>query len=356
MIVEVAAAIQAGAQVVIDNILTDNEDIREFQERLSHNHNNKEGLNDTKVNPGLSIAHQMPGQTNEESKTSFIFKNAKMWAVEGKSFFACEKSVDTLPRGIYTIQKDEFRGIFFNQKNNACDDLLPFPDSSSDKIIENIMQFWGLEDHFKSYGFLWKRGFLIWGPPGSGKTSTINLVSKSIINQNGIVIFSNYPPHDTLGLHILRSIEPDRPIVFIFEDIDAIINCYGESSLLPLLDGDKQINKVVYIATTNYPERLDKRFINRPSRFDVVQKIGMPNEECRKIFIEAKSRKIKNNIRRAVKDTEGFSFAHIKELIISVEVFQHDYDSSLQRLKIMIECNSSSEDDYKVHMGFNKTK
>ena len=59
---------------------------------------------------------------------------------------------------------------------------------------------------------------------------------------------------------------------------------YAESEYLSLLDGENQIGNVVYVATTNYPEKLDKRFTDRPSRFDVVQKISMPNEDGKKIL------------------------------------------------------------------------
>jgi DNA topoisomerase IB len=50
----------------------------------------------------------------------------------------------------------------------------------------------------------------------------------------------------------------------------------------------KQIEDVVYIATTNYPEKLQDRITNRPSRFDRRYKVELPNEEIRDAYIRHK--------------------------------------------------------------------
>jgi SpoVK/Ycf46/Vps4 family AAA+-type ATPase len=79
-------------------------------------------------------------------------------------------------------------------------------------------------------------------------------------------------------------------LVVILEDIDSIA---GESRsqtsrLLNILDGVKQIENVVYIATTNYPEKLEERITNRPSRFDRRYRVELPNEEIREAYIKHK--------------------------------------------------------------------
>ena len=65
---------------------------------------------------------------------------------------------------------------------------------------------------------------------------------------------------------MLRSIEPDTQIVCLFEDIDAYIGTYGEEEILSLLDGETQINKVLNVATTNYPRKLDQRITTASPR------------------------------------------------------------------------------------------
>lgn len=99
--------------------------------------------------------------------------------------------------------------------------------------------------------------------------------------------------------------------------------------------------------TTNYPERLDKRLVNRPSRFDIVKLVAMPNAEARRLFLSKKARNLKDNpaeLDKWVKGTEGFSIAHLKELIISVEIFEADVEYAIKRLRKMIDTSPKSTD------------
>jgi SpoVK/Ycf46/Vps4 family AAA+-type ATPase len=283
---------------------------------------------------------------------------AKMWAVYGNTYSPCEKAVDTLPPGQYTIDASQERGIFFSKKEVNLDDLMILPDSASEEVIEGIETFWKKEEHFRKFGFLWKRGVMLWGPPGSGKTSTVQLISKMIVDRGGLSTYIQNPELGARGLELMRRIEPDRPIVVILEDIDAISQRHGEADLLALLDGELQIDNVIFIATTNYPERLDKRLTNRPSRFDIVKKIGMPSEDARRVYLKATNKRLAEKGNKAelelwIKQTKQFSLAHIKELIISVEVFEIPLDGAVERLRAMMDINLNSEDGYdKKVIGF----
>lgn len=284
-----------------------------------------------------------------------LLSDARMWAVLGDAFVACEKAVGTLPAGHYIIEASMDKGIFFRSVPINTDNLIRLPDSASDDVIREIDEFWSLENHFRKYGFLWKRGILLWGSAGSGKSSTLQLVGSQMVNNGHIVIYVTDPSLAVVGLKLLRRIEPQRHLMLVLEDIDAIVNRHGEASLLSLLDGEHQIDNVVYVATTNYPERLDKRLVNRPSRFDLVRKIGMPNRQARDVYLSAKSKILQedDSLREIwVDSTEGFSIAHLKELIISVEVFKRDFETSIARLKAMMDCDLSSSDEDRKPMGF----
>ena len=62
--------------------------------------------------------------------------------------------------------------------------------------------------------------------------------------------------------------------------------------------------------------------------------------------MKQKSRDIhsKQKLEQWVKDSEGYSFAHLKELILSVEVFKNGYKKTLTRLNLMRKKKSSSDD------------
>ena len=112
----------------------------------------------------------------------------------------------------------------------------------------------------------------------SGKTCLVQQIITNIVNTDGLVFqCTNHPAVFNDGLAQFRKVEPDRPIVCLFEDIDAIISEHGEDEILQLLDGESAIDKCLNIATTNYPENLDRRLVARPRRFDRVIQIGMPS-------------------------------------------------------------------------------
>jgi Cdc6-like AAA superfamily ATPase len=287
-------------------------------------------------------ARRNPRAEASEQDDSGI-KDGRMWAVYGgRNYSACEKAVEQLPPGQYTVDVNDNIGIFFRKEDINLDELMILPDSRSAEVISEIEKFWTLETKFREFGYLWKRGVMLWGPPGSGKTSTLQIISKNIVDKGGVSVYVTNPDLAARALKSLRQVEPARPIVIMLEDIDAIIDEYGESELLALMDGELQIDNVVFVATTNYPDRLDPRFVNRPSRFDIVKKIGMPSASARKAYLLAKNKRLagwsdSTEIARWVKDTKDFSIAHIKELIISVEVFGQDLAAAATRLRKMAE-------------------
>ena len=270
------------------------------------------------------------------------------YTLYGGGYVPATPTIKTLPPNIYRIMSNP-NATWFQPHEVITDELLRLPDSKSDEVIAEIEKFWTLKEKFLRYGFSHRRGIMLWGPPGSGKTATISIACKDMVKKGGIVVLGDCHPN-TLAtmLHNLRTIEPDRPVTVLLEDIDTIIRNHGESEVLSLLDGEYTINNVVYIATTNYPENLDGRVINRPSRFDRIVKIDMPNGPARKLYLE--SRGIEGDVDKWVELTSGFSIAHIKELIIGVCCFGNKLEDEVKRLSAMRHTPKSS-DGAKVGFG-----
>ncbi len=294
------------------------------------------------------------GQETKIPSPDEIAQNAKMWSVSGQAYFPSDYTVKGLPPGYYVVEHCN-RGYYFYKTPMNLDDLIVLPDSASERILEHIEYFWTREAEFRKLGFLWKRGIMLYGPAGGGKTSTLQLLSKRIIEKGGLSVYLKNPYNTSRGLEILRRIEPNRPIIVLLEDIDALIKECGESDILAILDGELQIDNVVFIATTNYPEDLDKRLINRPSRFDIVEKIGMPTAEARRVYLETKNPRLKENqheLNRWVEESRGFSVAHLKEMILAVEALGEDIDKVISRLKKMMTERPHSDDDETRSIGF----
>jgi len=267
---------------------------------------------------------------------------------DGKAFFPASRSVQKLEPGLYEVHNSQ-QGIFFNQVAVGTEGLLRFPETASQKVVAEIETFWEREELFKKHNLAFKRGILLYGPPGSGKTCTIKLAINDVIKRHGIVIKFTRPEVFAEGMRILRQIQSSTPVIVLMEDIDSILEHYCESDVINILDGVDMIEKVVFLATTNYPEKLGARILNRPSRFDKRFKIGMPNEASRRIYLRSlMTAKKEIDLERWVKDTENFSVAHLKELFVAVVFLGDEYSNALDTLKNMGQHISSEHDGDKM--------
>lgn len=134
----------------------------------------------------------------------------------------------------------------------------------------------------------------------------------------------------------------------IFEDIDAIIGHYGDVALLQWLDGNHQVDNVINLATTNYPERLDPRIISRPRRFDRIVRIDAPDDKLRTAFFDRKLPDQSPEERaRWVALTKDLPFSHLSEIVISVKCMGNDLEETIVRLQRM-DTNSPSSNEFNL--------
>lgn len=277
---------------------------------------------------------------------------------DGKRFIPAGTTKEQLPPSVYEIHHSDRFGLYFQKIPVRTEGLLRFPQTNSERVLKEIETFWDRENLFTEFSITYKRGIILWGPPGGGKTCTVNLIMKDVVDRNGVVIKFTNPGLFIEGMRVLREIQPITPIVVLMEDIDSIIEHYEESPVLNILDGVESVHKVVFLATTNYPELLGPRIINRPSRFDKRFKIPYPNVESRTMYFkhlcgDKKPEDLKVDIKKWVKDTEDFSIAHLKELFVAVIILGDDYAEALENLNHMKE-NISSKEDIDKLMGFKR--
>jgi hypothetical protein len=179
----------------------------------------------------------------------------------------------------------------------------------------------------------------------SGKSCIVQQILAGVIKRNGVAFMCDRPHLLITGLHFFREIEPDRPVLCIFEDIDAIIEKYGEDSLLSLLDGEKQADHVLNLASTNYPEKLDRRLVARPRRFDRIVKINYPDYNIRLEYFKQKlSGFEQSEIEHWAKETEGLAFSALAEMIISVTCLNIPFAEALDILRNLAVNKVSSRD------------
>jgi SpoVK/Ycf46/Vps4 family AAA+-type ATPase len=258
--------------------------------------------------------------------------------------------------------------MYFKKENIELNKLYRLPNEATNILLNDIDKFWTLEDTYKKYDRVFKRNYLIYSEPGTGKTSLINIMCQDLIEKyNGIVFsLSNEMELELFvdAMRRLRQIEPDRRVIAIIEDIDSFCDYRNgrlNTLLLNILDGNLKTSNLVTIATTNYIEKLEARYTNRPSRFDRVVEFPLPNEESRKIFIEktVKPEDIsKIDIDKWVKNTKGYTIDHMNELILLYFVFGHSEEESFETMNKMVLNNNrlkNMSSSNKKTLGFQNT-
>ena len=224
-------------------------------------------------------------------------------------------------------------GLIFEKVRPRTDSLLKFEDSTMSKVLSEVKRFWSLKDNFNKLGFLHNRGILLYGPPGTGKTCLVHQIAEGMIEQEDTIMFGKNINIVSEALNAFRQIEPDRRVVVVLEDMDEYIG-YSERDALQLLDGTNSVDNVLFIGTTNYIEKFPPRLL-RPGRFDRRVKIGFPPYEGRLAYLNNKLNGIveAGEIEQLAEKTDGFSFGHLRELVIAGYAFQEDVEHTLKRLR-----------------------
>lgn len=259
-------------------------------------------------------------------------KKYSLWQKSGEIYapITSAKLVDKLQPGMYKIDKDYNCSLMKIKSDN----IYEFKDSIHTKILKDVEKFWSSEENFKNASILHKRGILLEGTPGTGKSTLITQIIDSIIQKGGIV-FNISNVNDlirTLGFYqdVLRKIEPTTPVVTIIEDIDKVYNQI-EPELLDFLDGKRSINHSLTILTTNNSSRLSSALL-RPSRVDKRYVINLPNKEAREEYFKFKNIP-EELISKYVEASENMNISQLKELFISTVVLENTFEESLDSLK-----------------------
>lgn len=254
---------------------------------------------------------------------------------DGTTYYTQALGRSTLGSGFYKmkpIRTDE--GIVPGFTPVAISNDSPVEiDNSVAEIARELETFLSRRDIFKKMGFSHKRGYLLHGPPGCGKSSTLRLLEKLFVEKfDGLVLFwDNGSSVQDYFEHIRRH-EPDRPVMLVCEDIDNQIS-YFEEAILEFLDGHQGLNNFVLVSTTNNLEEVPSRIKDRPSRIDRLVAIGKPSQETRYNYLLSAGVSKSSALDLAVR-TEGLSIAQLKEILVAVVCLEQPLKPVLERLKV----------------------
>jgi len=223
--------------------------------------------------------------------------------------------------GEWTKNKELFEAIKIANFDN-----LILRDTLKRELQDDFAQFFLSREVYERYRIPWKRGVLFIGPPGNGKTHTL----KALVNQLRQPclyvksVKSEYvTDHENMRSVFARA-RITTPCLLVMEDLDSMIDEKTRAFLLNELDGFESNAGVVVLATTNHPDRLDPALMDRPSRFDRKYHFNLPAAAERTAYIANWNKDLQVELRLSegvaaelARQTEGFSFAYLKELFLS---------------------------------------
>ncbi|KAF7792156.1 hypothetical protein EIP86_003186 [Pleurotus ostreatoroseus] len=221
--------------------------------------------------------------------------------------------------------------LYTSVRSASWDDIV-LSNEFKEGLRRDTQTFFSSKDIYNSLNITWKRGILLLGPPGNGKTESI----KALLNETdcaALYVKSFVTRHGPeIGVRaIFEHARQHSPCILVLEDLDAMVTDEVRSFFLNELDGLAQNDGILTIATTNHPERIDDSILNRPSRFDVKYTFELPDNALRYEFVLKWMEKIANlgegadvtfaqkqETATAVSEkTDGWSFAFLKELFVS---------------------------------------
>lgn len=233
----------------------------------------------------------------------------------GQDYYAVgeEKQVKTIPAGVYKAQ-ESMGGIYFETLPIVSDEIMDLESSEYQETLAHMDWFLKeeTESNYKKHGFLYKTGMLLYGEPGTGKTSLISRVSKRIVESGGVVI---YCEKSEMVKAALEAAPSDKLATIILEEVDTM----HDGNLLSVLDGEVQRDKVIFLATTNYRERITPRLL-RPSRLGKKIEVSFPNDKARLQYFTVKLKGNEILAQNLTSQTEGLSVDDLKHVIIMTQI------------------------------------
>lgn len=193
-------------------------------------------------------------------------------------------------------------------------------------VRDDFETFWESEAWFVDHRLPYRRGYLLYGPPGNGKTTVVRIMACHPLVSAFSIDFSNEGlPNEALS-DLFQAAEDKAPSIVILEDLDRIFGGEGTANrssitlqhLLTCLDGLAVQSGIVVVATANDPRTLDPAILKRPGRFDRLAALSLPSIELRSAYLCRLTSGALDDSQLALAATraEHMSFAQIREAYV----------------------------------------
>jgi len=193
-------------------------------------------------------------------------------------------------------------------------------------VREDFETFWESEAWFAEQQLPYRRGFLLYGPPGNGKTTVARIMAcHPLVSTHSIDFSCEGLPNDALT-GMFQAAEDQAPALIILEDLDRVFGAGAGANqsgitlphLLGCLDGLARQNGIVVVATANDPTTLDAAILKRPGRFDRLAAFPAPSLAMRHAYFDRMTGGawVPQQIEAVANEADRMSFAQLREAYI----------------------------------------
>lgn len=211
----------------------------------------------------------------------------------------------------------------FHARPSMRPEQLILPDVTFADIERQVVGVARHRELLRASGQHLKRGLLMYGPPGVGKTHTVRYLMSALQDTTIIELSGASLRLVSEACSIARSLQP---ALIVVEDVDLIAedrDHYGGASpllftLLNEMDGLDEDADVVFLLTTNRADLLEPALAARPGRVDQAVEIGLPDGVARRRLFELYRGGLEVAEDRAddvIEATDGVTASFLKELL-----------------------------------------
>ncbi|MCU1532962.1 MAG: family ATPase [Arthrobacter sp.] len=214
-------------------------------------------------------------------------------------------------------------GVTFHARPALAASDVILPEGLLQKVSDHALGIAEHRDSLNQYGQHLKRGILLYGKPGTGKTHTVRYLLSQSEGATAILLAGGSLARISEAATMARALQPS---IVVLEDCDLIAEdrSFGHGpqpllfEVLDAMDGLDNDADVAFVLTTNRVDMLERALAQRPGRVDLAVDIPLPVQAERIRLVNLYARGIPFST-KAVEDaaarTEGTTASFARELV-----------------------------------------